>query len=248
MDALIELLPLLAVAAYYLLRGRQRANAKRAPDAMQAAEGERPARPGRGGERAPTPFQSFMEQMEEALAEAAGEPEGGRSQPEGRRRQPDDPTRRTEGETGPDTAPVAEREPIRVEVDRTPTPSPLPAPPLRPAAPAPEFRAVAGSFSGTRPVDHERHGLAAPSAPQFGSESPLSEERFERGGRRASDAARRGHDPHGLRRPPAPRRRRTDWRAKLRDPQAARDAFVLQTLFGPRGGRHPDRTAGRGGA
>ena len=222
MDALLELLPLLAVAAYYLLRGRQRANAKRAPDAMQEAGGERA---GRGGERGPTPFESFMQQMEEALAEAAGEPE--------------------RGQTGPDTPPVSEREPIRVEVDRTPTPSPLPAPPLRPAAPTPEFRAVSGSFSGTNPVDHERHG--------FGFESPFSEEPFEQGRRPASDAARRRYDPHDLKRPPRPApqsRGRDHWRGRLRDPQAARDAFVLQTLFGPRGGRHPapNRAAGRGGA
>ena len=208
MDAIIELLPLLAVAAYYLLRGRQRAKAKRVPEPMQKASG----RAGRGGERGPTPFQSFMQQMEEALAEAAGEPA---------------------------TPPVSEREPIEVEVERTPMPSPLPAPPLRPAAPTPEFRAVAGSFSSTNPVDHERHG--------FGPESPLSEERFERGGAPASDAARRRYDPHDLR--PAPTaRKRPDWHARLRDPQAARDAFVLQTLFGPRGGRHPaPEGRGRGG-
>ena len=205
MDTIIELLPLLAVAAYYLLRGRQRANAKRAPQQMQKAAGGA----GRGDERGLTPFQSFMQNMEEALAEAAGEPA---------------------------TPPVSEREPIEVEVERTPTPSPLPAPPLRPAAPTPEFRAVTGSFSGTSPVDHERHG--------FGMKSPLSEERFERGGARASDAARRGYDPHGLRPAPAVRKR-PDWRARLRDPQAARDAFVLQTLFGPRGGRHPAPDAGR---
>ena len=215
MDTIIELLPLLAVAAYYLLRGRQRATAKRAPQQMQEAADA----PGRGGERAPTPFQSFMQQMEEALAEAAGEPEGQRRQPA--------------------TPPVAEREPIEVEVERSTPPSPLPAPPLRPAAPTPEFRAVSGSFSGTAPVDHERHG--------FGAQSPLSEERFERGGAPASAAARRGYDPHRLR--PAPPRRtgRPDWRARLRDPQAARDAFVLQTLFGPRGGRHPPPDRGRGG-
>ncbi|MDT0630513.1 hypothetical protein RQM47_09485 [Rubrivirga sp. S365] len=205
MQTLIELLPLLAVAAYYLLRGRQRANAKRAPEQMQEAEGE----------RAPTPFQSFMLQMEEALAEAAGEPEGPR---------------------GPGTPPVSEREPIAVEVDRAAPPSPLPVPPLRPAAPTPEFSAVRGSFSGASPVDHEAHG--------FGTSSPFSEERFERGGAPASGAARRRHDPHGLRPSPpeaqsARRAGRPDWRARLRDPQAARDAFVLQTLFGPRGGRHP---------
>ena len=204
MDTIIELLPLLAVAAYYLLRGRQRANAKRAPEEMQEAAG----RPGRSGEL--TPFQSFMQNMEEALAEAAGEPA---------------------------TPPVSEREPIEVEVERTPMPSPLPAPPLRPAAPTPEFRAVSGSFSGTTPVDHERHG--------FGLQSPLSEERFERGGARASDAARRRYERDGLRPAPPARAGRPDWRARLRDPQAARDAFVLQTLFGPRGGRHPAPDAGR---
>ena len=197
MDTIIELLPLLAVAAYYLLRGRQRANAKRAPERMQGA----------AGERAPTPFQSFVQQMEEALAEAAGEP-------------------------APDTPPVSEREPISVEVERRAPTSPLPAPPLRPAAPTPEFKAVRGSFSGPSPVDHERHG--------FGTGSPFSEERFERRRAPASDAARRGHDPHGLRTPPrAGRAGRPTWRTRLRDPQAARDAFVLQTLFGPRGGRHP---------
>lgn len=204
METLIEFLPLLAIAAYYLLRGRQRAKAKRAPEQMQEAEGE----------RRPTPFQSFMEQVEEALAEASGEPPVG-------------------------TPPVSEREPIAVEVERSAPPSPLPAPPLRPAAPTPEFSAVRGSFSSASPVDHEAHG--------FGVASPFSEERFERGGAPTSDVARRRHDPHDLHPAPAPRAGRPDWRARLRDPQAARDAFVLQTLFGPRGGRHPaPEKSGRG--
>lgn len=209
MDQIIELLPLLAVAAYYLLRGRQRAKAKQGPQPGAAA-------PPMEGTRGPTPFQSFMEQMEEALAEAAGEPEDQRGAPGERQA----------------------REPITVAVDRSTPATPLPAPPLGPSVPTPEFRAVPGSFSSPSPVDHERHG--------FGMGSPLSEERFERRRRPASDDARRGYDPHGLRPPPA-RRGRGGWSARLRDPEAARDAFVLQTIFGRRGGRHPapDRTPGR---
>lgn len=197
MDALIELLPLLAVGAYYLLRGRQRAKAKQPPPEMQEAARRR-------GERAPTPFQSFMQQMEEALAEASGEPA---------------------------TPPVADRKPIQVEVEKTTPASPLPATPLGPAPPTPEFRAAPGSFSSTSPIDHERHG--------FGAENPLSEESFERRRTPPSDAVRRRYDPHNLKKPRPSGRERTSWRARLRDPQAARDAFVLQTLFGARGGRHP---------
>lgn len=196
METILELLPLLAVAAYYLLRGRQRANSKRVPQEMQEARGD--------GQRAPTPFESFMQQMEEALAEAAGEPE----------RQPE-----------------PKPEPIKVEVDRSVSTPSLPAPPVGPPVRTPEFQPAAGSFSGRSPVDHERHG--------FGLDSPLSEERFERGRRAAPDAARRGYEHDGLRQTPAPRGGRGGWSARLRDPQAARDAFVLQTIFGPRGGRHP---------
>lgn len=196
MEGLVDLLPLLFLAAYYLLRGKKRADQKRAVAPQEPlVSSDEP--------RAPTPFQNFLQQIEEAVAEAAGEPVA-----------------------EPVPAPTVDRSP--------PTRSSLPAPPIKPVRPAPEFRAISGSFDSLRPSDHEAHG--------FGADNPLSEESFER---RRAQAPRpeRGPlpDPHGLRRqgaPPASGAAR--WRATLRDPQAARDAFVLQTIFGERGGRHVD--------
>ncbi len=125
-----------------------------------------------------------------------------------------------------------------------PEPEPVPAPVVelpeeptgRPLATAtPEFRATSGSFDSARPVDHEAHG--------FGRENPLSEERFEQAPAFVAlpSSPDRAFDPHGLhgRRPPATGTR--GWRRRLRDPEAARDAFVLQTIFGPRGGIRGDR-------
>lgn len=215
MDALVELLPLLLIAAYYLLRARHRAQRQR------QARREAPQEPlVSGGERRevdlsePTPFQQFLQQVEEAMAEAVG----------------DELDRKADRETD---------RPLEVEV--APSPAPLPAPPakpVRPPAPTYEFRAPAGSFDVARPTDHERHG--------FGAENPLSEESFERRPPGApAPVTRPDVDPHELRpRPPAPPARRmptvADWRRRLTDPAAAREAFVLQTIFGERGGRARD--------
>ena len=207
MDALVDLLPLVFIGLYYLLAARRRARIQKAErrrdEAPQealvtsdgTASGTTPAEP--------TPFESFLEQLEVAMAEA-----GGVDAPE----RPD-----SEEEPRP-ASPVAED----------------------PSARTPEFHAPAGSFDAPQPVDHEAHG--------FGDANPFSEERFERAPafvaeRPPADAT---YDPHGLRRPSvAPRRASrpaTDWRRRLQDPQAARDAFLLQTIFGPRGGRHGDRS------
>ena len=198
MESLLELLPLLFVAAYYLLRARSRAAQQRQARQRQTA----PQEPLIDGEREPTPFQSFLQQVEDAVAEAAGEA----------------PERETDQ---------------RLEVERAPAPSPLPAPPVEPVRPAPEFRAPAGSFDSIRPTSHERHG--------FGAENPLSEETFERlPPQPAPRPERAAYDPHAL----AARQRSApgpltvaDWRRRLADPAAAREAFVLQTIFGERGGR-----------
>lgn len=207
MEGLVELLPLLFVAAYYLLRGRQRAAQKRerqeAPQQALISDGVEGAH-----ERVsePTPFQRFLQQMEEAVSEAAGEPL----------------------ETDK-----------RLEVETNPLPSPLPAPPTKPVRPtalqtASSFQAPTGSFDSSRPVDHDWHG--------FGDENPLSEQAFEkRPSQQPAPAGRRPvYDPHEL--APQPSRLAepadVDWRRRLRDPVTAREAFLLQTIFGPRGGRH----------
>ena len=204
MDALVDLLPLVFVGLYYLLSARRRARVRKAErqrteapqEALVASDG-----PARGATAsAPTPFQSFLEQLEEAMAEAGGV----------------------------DT-------PARAVVEEPQRPSPPQI--ARAPAPTPEFHAVAGSFDAARPVDHEAHG--------FGDANPLSEERFERAPAfvPARPPAGATYDPHGLRRPPrSGSRRATDWRRRLQDPEAARDAFLLQTIFGPRGGRHGDRS------
>lgn len=184
MDALVDLLPLLFIGAYYLLAGRRRAQQKRAARAPEPEARRAPA--------GPTPFQSFLEQLEEAMAEASGEPR-------------------------------AEPAPVRPAVPPAPT---LP--------PARDFRAPEGSFDGPEAVDHDAHG--------FGDDNPLSEEAFEQAP--AFQAPVRtgtpGYDPHAL--APLPDERpASPWETRLRDPQAAQDAFVLQTLFGPRGGRRPAR-------
>lgn len=195
MEALAELIPLLLVAGYYILAARRRAAKRRAAQQQVQNVPEVTAE-----SRGPTPFQQFMEQLEEAMAEAAGEPE------------PDEPA------------------PIPKPVVTQPGPVISPPPSVRPT----EFQAVSGSFDATRPVDHEAHG--------FGPENPLSEESFER---RPTFAPRPAgptpiYDPHGLKKPRAPQpqsRRLGDLRQRLRTSEAAREAFVLQTIFGPRGGR-----------
>ncbi len=181
MDALVDLLPLLFIGAYYLLAGRRRAQRK------QAARDPAPSAPlpeSRVAEdQGSTPFQSFLEQLEEAMAEASGQP-------------------------------VAEAVPVQKP----------------PPAPTPEFNAPVGSFDSDAPSDHEAHG--------FGPANPASEESFEKlpvfaeTGSRSSET----YDPHGLH-TPAQARARSGWQRRLSDPKAAQDAFVLQTVFGARGGR-----------
>lgn len=197
MEGLVDLLPLLLIAAYYLLRGRKRTEQRRKKAPQTPLVGRTASEP-----QGLTPFQQFMQQIEDAVAEASGE---------------------SLDET-------SELEPPK------PVPSPLPAPPAKPVRPAPEFRAVGGSFDAPRPVDHVQHG--------FGAENPLSEESFERRSPQAPQQRSRGPlpDPHGLRQKsePASVPGTAHWRAKLRDPKAAREAFVLQTIFGSRGGRRAD--------
>ena len=194
MDSLAELVPLLLVGAYYLLQGRRRAARRRAADAPPAASGEAPTA------SAPTPFQQFVAQINEAMAEAAGEP----------------------AEAAPPPVTEPPRRPETVQ---------------RPPLPAREFHAVPGSFDDVAPVDHTAHG--------FGPDNPLSEEQFERAPAfEARPRTRRGgYDPHGLLAAPPPERTASplaDLRARLRDPAAARESFLLQTIFGPRGGRRSD--------
>lgn len=214
MESLVDLLPLLFIGLYYLLAGRRRANQKRAQQRAPAPDRE----PAASREpKAPSPFESFLGQLEEAMAEAAGEP------------------------LSPDPPPV---EPKPVELVRPPEPRLSPTVPSLEATDA-EFRPASGSFDSTTPVDHVAHGLAAPSAPQFGPDNPLSEESFERAPAftEPAGAPRGDYDPHGLRRrDPAPRPTAgADWSRRLADPQAAQDAFVLQTVFGARGGRRAER-------
>lgn len=207
MENLVDLLPLLFIGLYYLLAGRRRAKQKAAArqrteapqDALITSESTASRPPGSGDPSGPTPFEAFLGQLEDAMAEANG-------------------------------------------IDREELPAPEPVPPARLAEPVTksppksvEFHAPVGSFDAIAPVDHEAHG--------FGAQNPLSEESFEHVPAFVEPARSRSRefDPHGLRKAPTPPRRRNFWRDRLHDPQTARDAFVLQTLFGPRGGRHGDR-------
>lgn len=204
-ESLVDLLPLLFIGLYYLLSARRRTKQKRvvAPQEGLVSDPE---------PRAPSPFESFLGQLEEAMAEAAGEPV-------------DRDDRRGEA-----------LEPV--DLDAPPEPLPAPADPAVPrlgAADA-EFRAPAGSFDSPLPVDHEGHG--------FGPANPQSEESFEQAPAFAEPppVGPGGYDPHGLRPPtPAPARPLRGWRQRLSDPQTAQNAFVLQTVFGPRGGRRAEQ-------
>lgn len=194
MDALVELIPLLLVAGYYLLAARRRAAQKRAlrERALDVPEVGTE-------ERGPTPFQDFMSQLEEAMAEAAGE-------------------------TIDEPEPPAPDPVETIALPRRPDPAPRPS----------EFRPVFGSFDASQPTDHEAHG--------FGPANPISEERFERFPvfHERPRTPKRSYDPHGLHTPPPvaePGRRLGNLRRRLRDSDSAREAFVLQTIFGPRGGR-----------
>ncbi len=196
MDALAEFFPLLLVVLYYLVSGRRKAaqrkqQATRASAPQESLITEEPP-------RAPTPFQSFLTQLEEAMAEANG------------------------------TA-----KPVPMETAPTPPPPPRPTPSKPRLRAEPEFHAISGSFDSPAPIDHNRHG--------FGEENPLSEESFERRTTAPAPAKRRSYDPHGLARPASSSVLPAGWRDRLHDAQTARDAFVLQTLFGPRGGRRAER-------
>lgn len=188
MEALVELLPLLFVAVYYLIAGRRKAKQKRLQSQASLGEADSAERVA-----APTPFQSFLEQLEDSLAEANG-----------------------------------------IQAKPVPTPDPVPAPEPVPSSrlETPEFHSLKGSFDSAAPVNHERHG--------FGPENPLSEEIFEQSIPHAERprGRARNYDPHSLAPPPSKSKRGNSWHARVRDPRAARDAFVLQTIFGKRGGRH----------
>lgn len=214
MESLVDLLPLLFVGAYYLLAGRRRAKLKKAQRERDTAPQEELVSD--AGPREPSPFRSFLDQIEGAMAEAAGEPS------------PADQPRPVTAPAGP---PPAVSAPVSSGPSLAGTSPSAPALDIADA----EFTPVSGSFDSRAPVDHVAHG--------FGADNPLSEEAFERasafGGRRAPSAAeRRSYDPHGLQ--PARTSPPADWRRRLSDPQAARDAFVLQTVFGPRGGRRAE--------
>lgn len=74
MDALVDFLPLLFLAVYYLL-GRKRKQLQRKRQTAPTAESGEP--------KGPTPFEEFVRQMEEAMREASGEPrEEDQRQPE----------------------------------------------------------------------------------------------------------------------------------------------------------------------
>ena len=202
MEGLIDLLPLLFIGAYYLLRARSRSKQQRRTVApQQELVSDDPP-------RRETPFQSFMSQLEDAMAEAAGAP------------------------IDPDPAPVLP--PALPPVGSASTD--VTVPDL--AAADAEFHPTLGSFDGTAPVDHQAHG--------FGPDNPISEETFEQQPAffqspdpASSAPSPRAYDPHGLRRPdelqPA-----TGWRQRLESPRAAQEAFLLQTVFGPRGGRRAE--------
>ena len=199
MENLVDLLPLAFIVLYYLLAGRRKAKQRAAARNRAEAPQEALVQSGSGTEvRGDTPFESFLEQLEAAMAEAGG-----------------------------------------VEEPRAVESTPVPPSPLE-TAPKPEFHSPRGSFDAPDAGDHEAHG--------FGDENPFSEEAFERAPAFTAPSAsgNRAYDPHGLR--PEPVRHRTatpDWRRRLGDPQTARDAFVLQTIFGPRGGIRGDRSAKR---
>ena len=203
MEGLVDLLPLLFIAVYYLLAGRRRARLKR-----EAAQREAETRVETTGQPVEvlerTPFQSFLQQLEEAVAEAGGIEEDDRIE--------------VEPPPAPPPPVVADVVPVKPVVER----------PV--SALGREFRPVGGSFDAAKPVDHEAHG--------FGRDNPLSEEVFERApafARRPATAPRQNAGV--LRQPPAPAPQRTNWRHLLDSPEAARNAFVLQTIFGRRGGR-----------
>lgn len=199
MENLVDLLPLAFIVLYYLLAGRRKAKQRQAARQRAEAPQEALVQSAAGAEvRADTPFESFLEQLEAAMAEAGG-----------------------------------------VEEPRAVESTPVPPAPIE-TVPEPEFHSPAGSFDAPGAVDHEAHG--------FGDENPFSEEAFERAPAFTAPppAGDPGYDPHALR--PAPPRRSPappDWRRRLDDPQTARDAFVLQTIFGPRGGLRGDRSAKR---
>ena len=199
-ESLVDLLPLLFIGLYYLLAGRRRAKQKRAQAPQKELISDREP-------RAATPFQSFLGQLEEAMAEAAGEP-----------------VERTTPAPPSDPAPV--ERPSLSEDTRVPRVEVTDA----------EFRPTVGSFDSATPVDHAAHG--------FGRDNPLSEESFERAPAFTEPprARSRDYDPHGLR-PARPRptpSAAAGWRQRLADPEAAQNAFVLQTVFGPRGGRRAE--------
>ncbi len=187
MEGLADLLPLLFIGLYYLLSARRKARVRKAAqNRVEAPQTELVP----DEAQTSTPFQSFLDQLEQAMQDANG---------------------------------------VSVAED-------APAPEADLPTATSEFHAVTGSFDAPDAVDHEVHG--------FGSDNPLSEERFEKAPAftQPRSASPRSYDPHGLSRPPVSATARATWRRRLRDPEAARDAFVLQTIFGPRGGIHGDHS------
>ena len=216
MESFADLLPLLLVGAYYLLRTMRGAKRQRPPAG---------AEPTANAPSAPTPFEQLMQQLEDALEEPQRQATPSDAEPV-------EPARLEALPSVGDTDHAGTARPVERQAEREPAMRAAPRPP----------RAVPIAFEPPavfeEAFDHDAHG--------FGAENPLSEESFESrpafSSRHRPVAPTSG--PRGRRaenKAATARRPASRWAARLHDPAAAREALVLKTIFEgpwrPRSGR-----------
>ena len=207
MESLADLIPLLLVGAYYLLRTMRGGRQQRPPTAATPTASE---------PSGPTPFEQLMRQLEDALEDPQG-----RTTPSDA--EPVEPARLEALPSVGDTDYAGTARPVQRQAEREPAMRAAPKPPRAVPIAFEPPSAFEASF------EHEAHG--------FGDDNPISEEAFEsrpafsaRGRSAATD-----YDPHALKKTPrkaaTARRPASRWAARLHDPAAAREALVLKTIF-----------------
>ena len=208
MEINVELIWALLVGLYFLFNAGRRNRAARQRQVETDTDGlSRPS--------APSPFEAFVQQMEDAMRDASGEP----------------PLETVNEPLAPEALPVPSRPSVPVR---------RPVPETRR-----EFKPVGSfererAFEKAARAPHDEHGYG-PDNP-FSEERF---ERLARGRDITEHAqGHLQYSPHGLSASPPPRRisAASRWRKRLRDPEQAQDALILTEIInGPWSPRSPRR-------
>ncbi len=232
-DSFADLIPVAVVLGYLFLKFAGRSARPEAPPPPRPA-----ARPAGLTTAGPTPFEQLLARLEEANNETRGITPAPPPAP---------PPARLTSRT---VVPAAKREfsrASRLESMRIAENRKAVADYEARTAAATAFRTyddghgfdaeTSGFDAETQGFAHERHG--------FGPQNPLSEPAFQAGRTASRRVSRQAYDPHALTPSPTPAPG-PGIAARLREPGALRDAFVLQTILARR--PTPRRPGAAGGA